>query len=213
MLTRSASFLLLGSSTFVIVALSAGSRPRAVVGAPAPRPMSPSALLFIPKMPNLVQTARYRRRQIHMLRSCHVGAFRILKAADLPSLKKQTDPADWLIQNLKAEYLDGTGALRISLMAGSRREQALLVNAIAQAFFEDEVPRQLRTAKRQCESLPEQLKMCQQYIEAYGPRADKQRTIQGFENRIREIKDELQWYETELRTPPLLLELAEVPPE
>ncbi|MGH7223769.1 MAG: hypothetical protein ACRELF_11110, partial [Gemmataceae bacterium] len=136
-----------------------------------------------------------------------------LKAADLPSLKKQENPAGWLSRKLKLESLDGTTVLRLSVTAGSRREQALLVNAIAQAYFKVEVPEQRQDAERTLEKMQTHLKSMQKLLDGLRSNPNRQRAIQGMEDDVRELKVHLKWIEADLRTPPLLLELADVPPK
>ncbi|MGH7173688.1 MAG: hypothetical protein ACRELG_25680 [Gemmataceae bacterium] len=203
-------FRLLVSLGVVFVAL--GPLPKDSGGAPAPKPKPPSALLFFPKRPN---RPHYRRYQINMLRGSVVlrTALSSLKAADLPSLKKQENPAGWLSRKLKLESLDGTTVLRLSVTAGSRREQALLVNAIAQAYFKVEVPEQRQDAERTLEKMQTHLKSMQKLLDGLRSNPNRQRAIQGMEDDVRELKVHLKWIEADLRTPPLLLELADVPPK
>lgn len=212
MLARLSLSRLLGSLVLISLALGPLSKDSRAV--PAPKPKPPSALLFIPKIPNL---AHHRRYQINMLRCSVVlrTALNSLKAADMPSLKKQDDPAGWLSRNLKVESLDGTTVLRLTVTVGSRREQALLVNAIARAYFKVEVPEQRQRAEQALKESQDELESMQTLLAKLRSHADKriQRIAQGFEDDVREIKANIKLIEAAIQNPPLLLELAEVPPK
>lgn len=177
--------------------------------APAPEPRPPSALLFVPKKASRDETIRYRRQQMALVKDHSVLQWALLgfETSELPCIKKQKEPIDWLRQKLKIEYLDGTGVLRISLTAGNRREQACLVNAVAQSFIQAEVrPRQPRQEK--ClELLKEMLKVYKQQL----PTADRE-DKKNLEIDIAQITARLASLRAELQAPPQLLELADEPP-
>jgi hypothetical protein len=220
--SRPTSFRLLRSLVLVLLLIFGGILSDNAPGAPAPR-SNPYALLYIPKKISQHETTQYRRRQITLLRTNSVPfvlfwAIRSLKETDLPSLPKKGKGGEnrhnneediaWLAQNLKLEYLDGTGVLRISLAAGSRREQALLINAVVHAYFQLEVDIQKRHHERGLERHRSLMKMRQEEFEtAHG--AHKR----NLERSIVEDKASIKWCEEALRTLPRLLELAEVPPE
>ncbi len=81
----------------------------------------------------------FRRTQLAMIRSRFVlnGALRDSAVAKLPAVKQQTDAVAWLEKHLHAEYLKGTGVLRLSFGAGTPTEQATVVNATADAYLRE----------------------------------------------------------------------------
>lgn len=219
---RATSIRLLRILFLVLLMIFGGILSDYVPGAPAPK-SNPYALLYIPRKTSRFATTQYRRRQIALIRANSAPfvlswAIRSLKNTDLPSLPKKGKAGEngfeskedvaWLAQNLKLEYLDGTGVLRISLAAGSRREQALLVNAIVHAYYRLEVD----IEKRNCEIGIELLKKLMeehQTVLGMAHGAEKR----DLEQCIVENKASSTLCEDALRTLPRLLELAEVPPK
>jgi uncharacterized protein involved in exopolysaccharide biosynthesis len=59
--------------------------------------------------------------------------------ADLNIVRSHADPAAWLEENLKVVFLGETDILRVSLDGSEPKEQALLVNAVKDAYMEREV--------------------------------------------------------------------------
>jgi hypothetical protein len=220
---RPSSFRLLGISIFVALLLLADLPLRHAPGAPAPKPNPPYALLYIPKKAGQYETTRYRRRQFAFFKENSspfvlFRAIRNLKNTNLPSLPKKgkggegkhdnDEDTAWLGQNLKVEYLDGTGVLRITLAAGSRREQALLVNAVVHAYFQLEVDRQKQSCELDLESAKRQIKMWREVFKT-ADGAEKKNLEQG----IVVLKVQIKLCEDALRTLPRLLEFADGPPE
>ncbi len=219
---RKTSFRLLNGLVLVFLTLLGGILSDNAPGAPAPK-FTPCALLYVPKKTSQYETTQYRRRQIALIRTNSAPfilfwAIRRLKNADLPSLPKKGKSGEdrfdneeditWLAQNLKLEYLEGTGVLRISLAAGSPREQALLVNAVVHAYFQLEVDIEKRDTARGLERFKSLMELRQEEL----------RTAQGahkanLERCIAEDKASIKWCEETLRTLPQILELAEVPPK
>jgi len=223
MLSNSASCRLISHLVLAVFALAAGAMLQNATGTPAPKPKPPYALLYIPKKTGQYETTQYRRRQIAFFKSNSVPfvlfwAIRNLKNADLPSLPKKGKGGEnrhnneediaWLVQNLKVEYLDGTGVLRISLAAGGRREQALLVNAVVNAYFQLEVDSKKRDYERWLERYKSLMKTLQEEL---GSAEGAYKKI--LEQSIVDNKGQIKWCEDALRTLPRLLELADVPPE
>jgi hypothetical protein len=218
--SRSISFGLQGLLALAVLALGATVLLQNATGVPAPKPQPPYALLFVPNKAKLYETTRNRRYQFGLLRDPSVlcEAIRSLKNAPLPSLPKkgrgegEGDPHEedvaWMKQNLKAEYLQGTGVLRISMIVGSRREQALLVNAVVQAYFRLEVDRAKQNCEQDLELTKKAVKMWQQSLGTED--AERKRKI---EQGIALLKVQIKQCEDALRTLPRLLDLAEVPPE
>ena len=235
MFNRPSSFRQLGFPALILLALLADSPPRDAPGAPAPKP-KPYALLYIPKKTGQYETAQYRRRQIPFFKTNNAPfvlywAIRSLKNTDLPSLPKKgrgegkhdhDEDIAWLTQNLKVEYLDDTGALRVSLAAGSRREQAILVNATARAYFQVEVRQQRESMEENREILKRKLESLQQVINMYNEKIKRANVAQKVifeadkkdcELHLMEVKASLEQLEAGLRALPQFLELADVPPE
>jgi hypothetical protein len=90
--------------------------------------------------------ASYRRTQQLLLKSPQVLAVALQdqEAANLGVIKKQADPKTWLEKNVEAVFLDGSNVLRIRATAGSPEEQAVLANAVARAYMEEVVHRELQ---------------------------------------------------------------------
>ncbi len=219
MSARTTSFRLVGNLALVIIVLFGEILSETARGAPAPKSKI-YALLYIPKKSNQYETIQNRRRQIASIRSRYTlyAAIRSLKGVDIPLLPKKgkghgvednhDDDVAWMAQHVQVEYLDGTGVLRISLTAGSRREQALLVNAVVHAYFQLEVDIQKRDAERGLERHKSLMKLRQ--AELGTPDGAHKSNL---ERAIIEDKASIKRCEEALRTLPRLLELAEVPPK
>lgn len=173
------------------------------------KPKSPYVLLFVPRKTNPDETTRTRRRQQSLLesRSTLSAALRNCKADDLVSLKELKAPVAWLQKKLKFEYLDRSGVLRLSLLAGSRREQALLVNAIVQTYFQREVRESQRQGEQSIQKLKKRLESCQQFRDILWGEEEIMLELE-----IIDITARIRQCEADLRTSPQLLELADVPP-
>lgn len=210
MLSRSTSLWLLSCLVIISLLLFARFAPREAESAPAPTPRPPYALLFVPKRVTPAETASIRRWYMDRLRERTVllAALRNPKATNLLCIKKQKDPADWLKHNLRLDYLDGTGALRISLGTGSRREQALLVNAVAHALFLEVVDRSKEAQEKTLEVLREMRTEIQR--ERKIEKGDNKKAL---ELELGKIKARILSLEAEFRTRPQLLEWADVPPQ
>lgn len=83
----------------------------------------------------------FRRTQLVILRTRAVlnNALRDPAVNKLPVVQQQTDAVAWLEKHLHTEYLDGTGMLRLSLRTGNPKEQAALVNAVADAYLREAI--------------------------------------------------------------------------
>lgn len=221
MSARTTSFRLLGNLGLVIFVNFTGMLPAKVSGAPAPK-TKPYALLYIPKKMNADETARFRRSQIASLKTNEsrfvlYAAIRSLKNTDLPSLPKKgkgqggndnhSDDVSWLMKHLKVEFLDGTGVIRIALNAGTLREQALLVNAIAHGYRQVMV----LPEKKRYEVGLEVLKRDLEHLLRWRTRLEGDKKAE-MTRVIEEDKAGIKRSEFELRTMPQILELADVPP-
>jgi hypothetical protein len=143
---------------------------------------------------------------------------------DLPSLPKRGKTegdsdyheanVNWIQQNLKIDFLDGTGVLRIGLTAGSTRDQVLLVNAVARAYLKEIIRRDRDEYEMRLEGLKSQLQAWQGAITAFDKRKGKgmdKEVKANIEHTIEEIKTTTGRLEFDLRTLPQLLEFAEAP--
>lgn len=219
MFERTTSFRLFGNLLVALLALFGVMLSENAPAAPAPKAKI-YALLYIPKKSNQLETIRNRRSQIDSVKSRFTlyEAIRRLKSVDLPSFPKKSkgkgvendhdEDVAWLAQNLKVEFLDGTGALRISLATGSHREQALLINAIIHTYFKGEVRRKQEHFEKNLESLHQLLRKLKEKVD--GEKGEDKRLIQ---RRIDEVQEGIKQNEDALRTLPKLLELADVPPK
>jgi hypothetical protein len=70
------------------------------------------------------------------------AALREPAIAKLPLVQQLPDPTDGLARHLRAEFLDGTGVLRVSVGAGTPKEQAALANAVAKSYLREIVHRE-----------------------------------------------------------------------
>jgi hypothetical protein len=219
---RTTSFPLLDNLLLIILTLLGGIWSENVSGAPAPK-SNPYALLYISKKTGQFETAHYRRSQIAFFKTNSAPfvlfwAIRSLKNANLPSLPKKGKGGEnrhnneediaWLTQNLNVEYLDGTGVLRVSLSAGSLREQPLLVNAVVHAYLALEVDSQKQRYHKSLEATKSVMKALQGPL-GKANEADKK----NLEQSIVAAQASIKLCEEGLQTLPRLLELAEVPSE
>lgn len=223
MLSRSILFRLIGHLVLFAFALVAGTLPQNTPAAPAPKPKSPFALLYISKRSSQYKTIRYRGEQIDLIKTRSspfvlFWAIDSLKNTDLPSLPKKgkggengndhKEDETWLEQNLKVEYLDGTGVLRISLRVGNPGEQAVLANAVAQAYLRAVVRPWQEQYEKNLEALRRVLSKSK--MKAAASKGEAKETA---EQVVIEVEDGIKRVEEELRTLPRVLELADVPPK
>jgi polysaccharide biosynthesis transport protein len=117
--------------------------------------------------------ADFLELQIALLKSRLIlnGALKAPEVANLPTVKQQKDPAEWLEQRLKVDAVKRTGILRIAVTGGDVQEQALLANAVAEAYLQEIVDREQR--KRQA-----RLDQLKKYYADYGSRLrDRRETL------------------------------------
>jgi succinoglycan biosynthesis transport protein ExoP len=87
-------------------------------------------------------TERYfENTQIALIKSRPIilAALRRPGIAELAIIRSQDDPAVWLEDNLKAAFLEKTDILRVSLDGAEPKELPVLVNAVKDAYMEEEV--------------------------------------------------------------------------
>jgi hypothetical protein len=100
--------------------------------------------------------ANFLHDQLALLKSRLVlnSALRDPKVANLPSVKEQIDPLAWLEARLRVN-VQGRGILRVAVTGGSSKEQALLVNAVASAYLEEVVQKEVIRQRKRLEKLRE----------------------------------------------------------
>jgi polysaccharide biosynthesis transport protein len=85
------------------------------------------------------ESQRYQRRQLVQLKSRLVinSALQQPGIGELTMIREQERPADWLAENLQAQFLAGTEVLQISLDGMDPQELALLVNTVTNTYIEE----------------------------------------------------------------------------
>jgi hypothetical protein len=100
---------------------------------------------------------RYQKTQIAMLKSRTVVNLAIMYAEirKSPLITTTKDPVGWILDRLKAEFLQDTEILEVSLDGVEPNEAARLVNAIARAYLEEAVNRDQRARTERHQRLKE----------------------------------------------------------
>ena len=89
---------------------------------------------------------RYQKNQIVQLKSRLVMS----TALGQPGISKlrivsdERDPIEWLLTSLQAQFLQGSDLLQISMEGNEPEEQARLVNAVAKAYMDEVVTKDLK---------------------------------------------------------------------
>lgn len=83
----------------------------------------------------------YQKTQMALVCSRFVlnAALRQPKVADLPIVKDQLDPAEWLIKELQLDYMLSPEILRVRLRGDQPEELVTLVNAVVNAYMQEVV--------------------------------------------------------------------------
>ncbi|MHB1424365.1 MAG: exopolysaccharide transport family protein [Gemmataceae bacterium] len=83
----------------------------------------------------------FENTQVALIKSRPIllAALRRPAVAELGIIRGHEDPAAWLEENLKVAFLEKTDILRISLDGTEPKELAVLVNAVKDAYMEEEV--------------------------------------------------------------------------
>ncbi len=83
----------------------------------------------------------FENTQLALIKSRPIilAALRRPGVSELAIVRSQEDPAAWLEENLKASFLEKTDILRISLDGTEAKELPVLVNAVKDAYMEEEV--------------------------------------------------------------------------
>src|SRR5271157_2097781 len=82
---------------------------------------------------------RFQKSQLVQLKSRFVinAALQQRGINDLKMIREQARPADWLAENLQAQFLSGTEVLQISLDGKYPEDLARLVNAVTNTYIEE----------------------------------------------------------------------------
>ena len=85
------------------------------------------------------ESQRYQRSQLVQLKSRFVinTALQQRGISELKMIREQARPAEWLAENLQAQFLPGTEVLQISLDGKYPEELARLVNAVTNTYIEE----------------------------------------------------------------------------
>jgi len=85
------------------------------------------------------ESQRYQRSQLVQLKSRFVinTALQERGINELKMIREQARPAEWLAENLQAQFLQGTEVLQISLDGKDPEELARLVNAVTNTYIEE----------------------------------------------------------------------------
>jgi succinoglycan biosynthesis transport protein ExoP len=99
----------------------------------------------------------YQRTQLAWIKSRLVlnGALRQPGIADLPSVRAQTDPVEWLEREIQVDLPWGSEILRISLESDKSQDLAQLVNAVAQSYLEEVIDNEQTDRRIRYEKLKE----------------------------------------------------------
>jgi hypothetical protein len=89
----------------------------------------------------------YMETQVALMKTRLVlnSALRDPKVANLPAIKDQEDPLNWLENQLKVAAVPRTGIVRVAFKGGRPEDQALLINAVVQAYLTETVQKEART--------------------------------------------------------------------
>lgn len=109
----------------------------------------PQPLLPDQRIPYSQIERYFENTQVALIRSrpIIVAALRRPGVSELEDIRSRPDPAAWLEEELKVSFLDKTDILRVSLDGTNPKELATLVNAVKDAYMEEEVNAQ-RNRKR-----------------------------------------------------------------
>ncbi len=88
---------------------------------------------------NTDEAQRYQKSQLIQIKSRFVinAALGQKGISELKMLREQARPAEWLAENLQAQFLQGTEVVQISLEGKYPEELAQLVNAVTKTYIED----------------------------------------------------------------------------
>jgi capsular exopolysaccharide synthesis family protein len=119
---------------------------------------------------------RYQKNQIAQLKSRLVMSTALGQPgiSKLRIVSNEQDPIDWLLTNLQAQFLQGSDLLQISMEGNEPEEQARLVNAVAKAYMDEVVTKDLKLRVDRQELLK---KFSKQYAEMIKTKRETLRTL------------------------------------
>jgi len=107
---------------------------------------------------------RYQRSQLVLLKSRFVfnAALQQPGISQLRIMRDQKEPIDWLLENVQAQFAQGSELLQLSLEGNDPQELAKLVNSVARAYIDEVVNKDLRQRGQRQETLK---KFSKQYLD------------------------------------------------
>ncbi|MGH7225728.1 MAG: Wzz/FepE/Etk N-terminal domain-containing protein, partial [Gemmataceae bacterium] len=101
----------------------------------------PEPLISDQRAAAMVAERYFENTQVALIKSRPIllAALRQPGVAELGVVRSKDDPAGWLEENLKVAFLEKTDILRVSLEGTEPKELAALVNAVKDAYMEEEV--------------------------------------------------------------------------
>ena len=97
---------------------------------------NPKYIIFDPKE-RLADYRTYQRTQVAMAKSLFVlsDALRNPRIADLPSLREQNGPVEWLARSIKIDFPDASEVLEIALSGEHVEDIEVIVNAVVDSYM------------------------------------------------------------------------------
>jgi succinoglycan biosynthesis transport protein ExoP len=129
---------------------------------PPQKSQARTLLLVMQETPHVIYTLdnrqdyqTFKRTQMAMVKSRMVlnAALRQEKIAELPIIKRQADPVQWLEEQLKVDYSTGPEILTISITGDNTKDLVDIVNAVSRAYLEEFVNKEYHLHQTQLEQL------------------------------------------------------------
>ena len=116
----------------------------------------------------------YQQRQVAMLRTRMVlnGASGIPRCPQLPLVREQADPIDWLSKQVQADFSQSPETLRISITGADSNSMLVIVDAIRQAFFCEVVEKDRQVREERYRQLQELYEKYQSALETQKTRIE-----------------------------------------
>jgi hypothetical protein len=183
-----------------------GHSPAAPAPTPKPKPKGAVALLYIKRVPGRTDKEQAKIRQkVRSFLIAGLDEWMLRPETEIPGLKgpfSVSERMNWREKNVHLTWLEDTGVLRITCLAGTPREQAEVVNnAVKQgiAFYEEQKTgrkRHLRMMEKTVKDLgSSNVPKDQEVVE------DALKRIPGMQQQIADLSEIV------------VLDLAEVPPK
>ncbi len=103
--------------------------------------MSQESLVYQKDHANIHDYEVFKNTQLGLIKSPYVfmAALRKQKIANLAIVKQENDPMTWLEDELRASYINDSEIMRVSITSDNPKEATELVNAVVDAYIEEEV--------------------------------------------------------------------------